>query len=83
MTESVIFNSPVLIAGYSIALFFCVFDLFKHSSGYVFPILSAVSCVATTIAALMLGAELYEVASVIMIFLALNLSVYAGKGSNK
>lgn len=80
MAESVIFNSPVLIAGYSIALFFCIFDLFKHSSGYIFPVISAVACVTTTVAALILGAGLYEVALVMMVFLALNLSVYWGKG---
>jgi len=83
MTESVLLNSPVLLIGYDLALFFCVFDLVKRSSGYVFPVISIVLCVITTVGAYLLGCSHQEISSVILIFLILNLTVFIKKGDKK
>lgn len=84
--ESVILSSPILMVGYGLAILFCLFDLFKHATGFVFPIISLVLCTATTVAALVMGASLQEAAIAVMIFAALNLTVYLGhkgKGGKK
>ena len=82
--ESVIFGSPLLVFLYGIAALICIFDLFKRASGYVFPLLSAVLFVGTTIYAMLLGANYEELGIVVLIFLALNLTVYSRhKGDKK
>lgn len=84
MAESVIFNSPLLLCGYGIALFLCVFDLVKRSSGWVFPLLSGLFCLVTSGFALLCGAELTEAGTVLLVFLALNLLAYCvGEGKGK
>ncbi|MBQ7323294.1 MAG: hypothetical protein IJW96_01870 [Clostridia bacterium] len=83
MEESIIFNNPLLLVGYGIALIFCVWGIKERIWGYVFPILSACFCVLTTTYALLLGASLYEVGTVVLVFLLLNLSVYAKNGEGK
>lgn len=55
MTDSVLLNSPLILICYGIALFLCVFELFKRSSGYVIPIISACVSIATTAYALVAG----------------------------
>ena len=75
--ESVIFSSTLLLILYGIALILCIFDLIKHASGYVFPILSAMIFVGATIYALILGAGYDEVGIVVIVFLLLNLCSYA------
>ena len=82
MSESVIFNSPLLLAGYGIALLLCLFSVKGRIGGYVLPIISAFVCVLTTTYALLQGADLYEAGMVIVIFLLINLSVYQ-KGGEK
>lgn len=82
MTESVIFNSYLLLAGYGAAAFLCVFSLIKPS-GYIIPVLSAILVAATTAAALLSGAGLLEVSLVLLVFLALNLASFRGKGGKK
>lgn len=79
MAESVIFNSPLLLAGYGAALFLCVFDLFKRSSGILFPLFSAILSLATSGAALLSGASLTETGTALLVFLILNLTVYGNK----
>lgn len=73
MIESVILTSPVLILGYGVALFLCIFDLITHSSGYVMPVFSIFLCVAMILFSLYLGASLMEICIVVLIFLLLNL----------
>lgn len=82
MAESVIFNSYILLSGYALAVFLCVFDLIRPSSGYVLPIISATLAVITTIAAILMGAALMEVILVVLIFLALNLTAYGRRGGD-
>lgn len=74
--ESVIFSSPLLLVLYGVAILMCIFDLIKRDSGYIFPMLSAAIFVGTTIYALLLGAGYAEISIVILVFLALNLSVF-------
>lgn len=81
--ESVILNSPIILIGYGLALFFCIFDIVKRSSGYVFPLISVFICLGTTIYALICGATMYEVGSVIILFLVLNLSAFKGNKRDK
>ena len=76
MADSVILNSPFLLVGFGIALFFCLTDLASRKTGYVFQVISAVTCVIASIAALLLGASLFELCTGILVFLALNLTVY-------
>ena len=83
MSESVIFNSPLLLAGYGIALLLCLFSVKGRIGGYVLPILSAFICVLTTTLALLKGAELYEAGLMIVIFLMIHLPVYRKGGENK
>lgn len=80
MTESVIFNDPLLLVGYGIALILCVLGLKGKTWGYVLPTFSACVCMLTTTYALLLGASLYEVGTVLLVFLILNLSVYGQGG---
>jgi TRAP-type C4-dicarboxylate transport system permease small subunit len=79
MIESVILNSPILILGYGFALFFCIFDLFTHSSGYVMPTISMLLCAATIVYSFFLGAALIEICIAVLIFLIINISAIRGK----
>ena len=82
--ESVIFSSPYLLVAYGIALFFCIFDIVRRSSRYVFLLLSAVICIGTSIAAFLMGAGYTEIGIVMLVFLALNLiSFIRHKGDKK
>lgn len=82
MKESVIFNSPLLLIGYGIALLFCVFDLKKHASGMLFPALSVIIFSIVTVTGLLMGADMRETALMILLFLACNLTVY-GRGGGQ
>lgn len=72
MSEIIILNSPLLLLLYGLALALNLFDLVKKT-GMVLPVLSACLVVGTSAYALLLGAGLYEVATVIIAFLLLNL----------
>ena len=74
--ESIILNSPLLLLLYGAAILMCIFDFIKRNLGYIFPMLSAVIFVGATIYALLLGAGYVEISNVILIFLALNLSLF-------
>lgn len=81
--ESVIFSSPLLLILYGVAIFFCIFDLIKRASGYIFPVISAIIFVGTTVYAFLLGAGYVEVGVVVLIFLALNLgAMFVHKGED-
>jgi len=83
--DSVIFSEPIVWICYGAALFCCVFDLIKKSSGIILPVLSVAFSAAASVCALLLGATLYEVATVILILLSLNLISFIkrGGGSDK
>ncbi len=83
MVDSVIFNSYLLVAGYGVAALICIFEIIRPSSGYILPAVSAVIFVATTIAALLLKADLTEVILFVLVFLALNLTSFGRRGGKK
>lgn len=70
--ESVILETPILLCGFALALALCVFSLFKKLH-LAFGIAAALIFSATATYALLLGAELYEVALCAVIFFAANL----------
>lgn len=76
--ESILFTTPILWIGYAVALFLCVFDLLKKTSG-LFSALSLLITVCTTTYALILGASIGEASFVVLCFLLLNLLRYWGK----
>ena len=72
MNNSVIFNDPIIIVGFLIALLFCCLGLFKKTH-FIVILLSILFFVATMAYALLKGAELYEVGSVAIVFLIISL----------
>ncbi len=82
MENSVIFNEPLLLLLLGIALFIGVFDVGKRASGYVFPLLSALIAIGTLTYAMLLGASMYEVATVLMVFVAVNLLSFGVKAEH-
>lgn len=72
MSESIIFNSPILLALYGIALVLVVYDL-RNRSGAILPYLSAAIVMGTSAYALIIGASLFETAAVLCIFILINL----------
>ena len=77
MSESVILSSPLLLILYGLALAVNLFDIVKKT-GFFLPVLSAFLTVGTTAYALILGAEPGEAATVLMVFLLLNLRYVKG-----
>ena len=73
MENLVILNTPLLLVLYGLALVLVLFELFSKLTGYVLPIIAFVIVVGTTIYALLLGAQLLEVAIFVTIFLLINL----------
>ena len=82
MENSIIFNQPLLLILLGIALFLSVFDARKRASGYLFPLFSVLLVLGTLTYATLLGATLYETATVLMLFAAVNLLSFGSKGGN-
>lgn len=80
--ESVFFTDPVLWIGYGAALFFCIFDAVKKPLHGVFAAISLVLVFIVSAYALIFGATLYELATVFMIFLLLNMGGFFRHGGN-
>ena len=80
MTESVILNSPILIALYSVALVISLTGIFWRKARAFLPVLSAVIVVCASAVAVILGTALFEIVTVVLFFLAINL-LHAGKGN--
>ncbi len=82
---SVILSTPILWIGYGTALFLCLYEILKKATYNLFSLLSIVLTLASTVYALILGASLYEVGVVILIFLVINLipNIKSGNGSGK
>lgn len=73
--ESVILSSPLAITLYGLALFLNLFDgHYRQTKG----ILTLVSCgitIAATVYAITIGTSLWECATVLLVFLLLNMEV--------
>ena len=83
MENSVIFNQPLLLILLGIALFISVFDIKKRASGYFLPLLSILITLGMLAYAILLGASLYETATVLMLFAAVNLLSYGAQKGGK
>ena len=83
MADSIIFNSPFILVCFCLALFFCVYDLIKHSSGYIFPLISIVIAVLTIIYSLLIGAAMQEILIMVLIFFVINMTAFVRKGESK
>lgn len=83
MENSVIFNQPLLLILLGIALLLGVFDIKKRASGYILPLLSILITLGTLAYAILLGASLYETATVLMLFAAVNLLSYGAQKGGK
>ncbi len=81
--NSVILDSPILLALYCAALLLCVADIFKHVFGYALQIVAAAVFVAATAYALLLGASLNELGAVSLLFLGVNLVSFVRHGGGK
>lgn len=77
--ESVILTTPLLVVLYAVALIFGLIGL-KKQAGMVAPSLSVILCLLTSGYALLKGASLFEVAIVLLVFLAVNLLIFMRKG---
>lgn len=73
--DSVIFQSPLVLFLYGIALFLNLFDRHYRAGKGWMTILSAFFAVGATAYALIIGAGLWECATVLLIFLLLNMEV--------
>ena len=73
--ESIILSSPLAIFLYGIALFLNLFDRHYRMTGGLLTVLSCAICVGATAYAILIGASLWECATVMLIFLLLNMGV--------
>lgn len=73
--ESIILSSPLAIFLYGIALFLNRFDRHYRMTGGLLTVLSCAICVGATAYAILIGASLWECATVMLIFLLLNMGV--------
>lgn len=73
--ESVILSSPLALFLYGIALFLNLFDRhYRMTKGFL-TIISCAVCVGATAYAIVIGASLWECATVLLVFLLLNMGV--------
>lgn len=73
MSDSVILNTPILLALLGAALGLCLFDRFYRATRGWFTLASAAAAVLSCAYALILGAGMGEVVTVLLVFLCLNL----------
>ena len=73
MGNLVIFNSPILLCLYGLALALALFELFSKTTGYVLPIISFAIVIGASIYGLLIGAGLFEVIIVLFVFLLINM----------
>ena len=73
--ESIILSSPLVIFLYGIALFLNLFDRHYRMTKGVLTVASCAICVGATAYAILIGASLWECATVLLIFLLLNMGV--------
>lgn len=73
--ESVILQSPLTLLLYGTALFLNLFDLYYQASKGLLTILSAGICITAAVCSIVIGASLWECATVILVFLLLNMGV--------
>lgn len=73
--ESVILTSPLALCLYGLALFFNLFDRHYKATKGLLTLLSCGVCVLATAYAIVIGTSLWECATVLLVFLLLNMGV--------
>lgn len=73
MSESVIFSSPILLALYGIALAITLFEKWKRTGAMLMWTAAIITMTAAGLS-LIMGADLVEIAAVIVVFLIVNLA---------
>lgn len=73
--ESVILQQPLALAVYGLALALLLFDRAHHATKGVFTLISTALAVLTSAYCLVIGAGLWECATVLLVFLILNMEV--------
>ena len=73
--DSVILTLPLAMMLYGAALMLCLFDRTRKATGGWFTLLSTAVAVVSTVYSLLMGAPLTECATVLMIFMLLNMGV--------
>ena len=73
MDNLVIFNSPLILCLYGLALALALFELFSKTTGYILPIISFAIVIGATIYGLLIGAGLFEVIIILLVFLLINM----------
>ena len=80
--ESVILSSPLLAVLYAIALIVSVYGL-KNPKGTLLPSISIIICLLTSGYAILKGASIFEIVTILLIFLAVNLLIFAREEGDK
>lgn len=75
MEEWIVFQHPGLLCCYGVALFLCLFEKKYLATKGVFIILSAVMVLCGTAVCFLSGAALEECATILLVFLLLNMEV--------
>ncbi len=70
-----ILDSPLALLLYGLALFLCLFDWHYRATKGIFTLLSAAAALGATSYSLILGASAWECATMLLIFLLLNMGV--------
>lgn len=73
--ESVILQQPLALVLYGAALFLVLFDRAYRATKGVFTLISTAMAAAATAYSLLIGASLWECATVLLVFLMLNMGV--------
>ena len=73
--ESIILSSPLAVVLYGIALFLNLFDRNYRMTKGILTVLSCAVCVGATVYAILIGASLWECATVLLVFLLINMGV--------
>ena len=73
MGESVIFNSPALLAGLLIVIVLLIFAQKTHSGGYILPIVTMVLSLGVLFLAFLYGASWEEIILVTLLLLAITI----------
>ena len=75
--ESVILQQPLVLAMvlYGAALFLLLFDRAYRATRGIFTLISTALCAVATAYSLIMGASMWECATVLLVFLLLNMGV--------
>lgn len=80
MEESVILNSPALLAGLFIVIALLIFEQKTHSGGYILPIVTTIMSLGVLFLAFLYGASWEEIILATLLFLTITIVNYKNEG---